>query len=88
MADHIEIIRAGVQAMRDATTTVTGLVLPPAVAAELIGWLDEVALVEEDYYRTHGPDSVGPPEPYDAAHGAWTIARAYLSGGTEEVPGG
>jgi hypothetical protein len=84
---HIEEIRRAVTEMREATTTVTGLVLAPPVAAVLVGWLEAIASAEVAYYQGQPADALTSPQPLDAAHGAWTISRAYLTGATEEVPG-
>ena len=63
----------------EAGRTEVRLVLPRPVAESLTGWLDEIAESERDYYATNAPDQVGEPEPLDAAHGAATIAQAWLA---------
>src|SRR5262249_7079534 len=79
MSVHIEQIRRAVEQMREATTTRTGLILPPPVAQTLTGWLDQIAESEQDYYTTFGPGQVDDPQPLDAAHAAAGIAEAWLA---------
>jgi hypothetical protein len=65
--------------MREVTTTRAGLILPPPVAQTLTGWLDQIAESEQDYYASNGPRRVDDPQPLDAAHGAASIAQAWLA---------
>lgn len=82
---HIGHIREAAEQMREVTTTRTGLILPPPVAQTLTGWLDQIADSEQDYYTSTTPNQVDDPQPLDAAHGAWTIAQAWLAAGAPAV---
>jgi hypothetical protein len=62
--------------MRDATTTRTGLILPPPLAETLTGWLDDIADAELDHYTSDAADQVDDTQPLDASHGARAIAQA------------